>query len=336
MDRIDTISELLQFSGSQFRIYDIGRKITKISKDDFNRVEQNMMPYPYPSQGHAYIAIAFWQAKSKAPYLWFIKLPLDERGLLNQGSRNHFIAIIIEALGQDLTVDPTETQEELLNSNPYHITPAEYKLAAINTLVRKELKQPASIHFEHFQEYVSGQLTWDEWQSIGIQGISDLAAEINQPSINEAVAKNLANFDANVLIPFCHALENQQLPLNVLEALIALIKVTDDSEIKAQLIRALASTAEHPHVIALIGELLAEPQADDIYITLAGRCWLGLNATTLEQLLSQLAAKSDLALFTAIFKDLVAIPALRPHVFAVMRSETRSDPLAKAIGQLFG
>ena len=336
MDRIDTISELLQFSGSQFRIYDIGRKITKISKDDFNRVEQNMMPYPYPSQGHAHIAIAFWQAKSKAPYLWFIKLPLDERGLLNQGSRNHFIAIIIEALGQDLTVDPTEKQEELLNSNPYHITPAEYKLAAINTLVRKELKQPASIHFEHFQEYVNGQLAWGEWQSIGIQGISDLAAEINQTSISEAVAKNIVNFDANVLIPFCHALENQQLPLNVLEALIALIKVTDDSEIKAQLVRTLASTAEHPHVIELIGELLTKPQTDDIYITLAGRCWLGLNATTLEQLLSQLADKPDLALFTAIFKDLVAIPALRPHVFAVMRSETRSDALAKAIGQLFG
>ncbi|REL32383.1 DUF3549 family protein [Thalassotalea euphylliae] len=348
MDRIDTISELLQFSGSQFRIYDIGRKITKISKDDFNRVEQNMMPYPYPSQGHAHIAIAFWQAKSKTPYLWFIKLPLDERGLLNQGARNHFIAIIIEALGQDLTVDPTEKQEELLNSNPYHITPAEYKLATINTLVRKELKQPASIHFEHFQEYVSGQLAWDEWQTIGIQGISDLAAEINQASISEAVAKNLHNFDANVLIPFCHALENQQLPLNVLEALVALIKqinaktlastesASTESEVTAQMIRALASSAEHPHAIALIGELLAKPQADDIYITIAGRCWLGLNATTLEQLLSQLADKSDLALFTAIFKDLVAIPALRPHVFAVMRSETRSDALAKAIGQLFG
>ena len=339
MDRIDTISELLQFSGSQFRIYDIGRKITKLSKDDFNRVEQNMMPYPYPSQGHAHIAIAFWQAKSKAPYLWFIKLPLDERGLLNQGARNHFIAIIIEALGQDLTVDPTKKQEELLNSNPYHITPAEYKLAAINTLVRKELKQPASIHFEHFQEYVSGQLAWDDWQRIGIQGISDLAAEIHQPNISEAVAKNIANFSPNVLIPFCHALENQQLPLNVLDALIDLIKQTNgntEGEVKAQLIRALASTADHPHVIDLISDLLATPQADDVYITLAGRCWLGLNATTLEQLLSQLAEQSDLALFTAIFKDLVAIPALRPHVFAVMRSETRSDALAKAIGKLFG
>ena len=336
MDRIDTISELLQVSGSQFRIYDIGRKITKLSKEDFNRVEHNQMPYPFPNQGHASIAIAFWQAKSKTPYLWFIKLPLDERGLLNQGARNHFIAIIIEALGQDLTVDPTEKQEELLNSNPYHITPAEYKLATINTLVRKELKQTASIHFEHFQDYVNGELTWDKWQSIGIQGISDLAAELTQPSIAAAVAKNIANFAPQVLIPFCHALESQPLPLPVLDAVIALIDQTEDAQVLAQLLRALASSADHPHVVALIDKLLAKQQTDEVYITLAGRCWLGLNETSIQQLLSALAAQQDLALFSAIFKDLVAIPSLRPHVFAVMRSKTRSAALAKAIGQLFG
>ena len=117
MDTIDTISQLLQASNSQYRLYDIGRKITKISKEQFEKIENNQLPYPAPSQGHACIAIAFWQKQSPQPYLWLVKLPLDERGLLNQGARNHFIAIIVEALGSDLTQDANEQQEELLKSN---------------------------------------------------------------------------------------------------------------------------------------------------------------------------------------------------------------------------
>ena len=39
--------------------------------------------------------------------------------------------------------------------------------------------------------------------------------------------------------------------------------------------------------------------------------------------------------FQAIFKDLVAIPSLRPLIFQCMRSPNRSDELSKAIGMLF-
>ena len=97
-DPISSISALLSLSDSQYRIYDIGRKVDKISKAQFEKIEAAQLPYPYPSQGHALLAIAFWQKQSTSPYLWFVKLPLDERGLLNQGARNHFIAIIIERI----------------------------------------------------------------------------------------------------------------------------------------------------------------------------------------------------------------------------------------------
>jgi len=335
MDRIDTISELLLCSGSQYRVYDIGRKISKISKEDFNRIEHNHLPYPYPIQGHAIFAIAFWQVKSKSPYLWFIKLPLDERGLLNQGARNHFIAIIVEALGSDLTVDPTEKQQQLLNSNPYHVQPAEYKLACINSLIRKELKQSHSIHFEHFQAYINGKLAWDDWQNIGIQGINDIACEITNADISHAVSSHISNFPEAVLFPLCQALEHQALPLNVIEALISLEKSSQNTALTTHVIRAFSSSAEHPHVQDFINNLLSSPQTEDIYITVVGRCWQAISKEGLEQLLSVLAEQKDLSLFSAIFKDLVAIPSLRPHVFSLMRSETRSESLAKAIGLLF-
>ena len=44
---------------------------------------------------------------------------------------------------------------------------------------------------------------------------------------------------------------------------------------------------------------------------------------------------SDYALFSAIFKDLVAIPLIRPVLLQAIRSPKRSPELAKAIGMLF-
>ena len=339
MDNISTISELLGLSGSQYRIYDLGRKIDKISKEQFNKVELNQVPYPFPSQGHAFIAIAFWQKQSPAPYLWFVKLPLDERGLLNQGARNHFIAIIIEALGGDLTVNPSEKQEELLKSNPYHFTPAQYKLASINSQLKYDLKKDASIYFEHCQHYFHGQLDWNEWQSVGVQGIADYACRINDNGNTEALVAALPHLPLEVLQPLCSALENQELPVALIEALISFYDSlsAEQTTERTFVLRALASNCKHPYVEKLIDDnLSANALSDEQLITLAGRCWTALETPArLSAYLEVLVKADEPGLFPAIFKDLVAIPTIRPILFQCMRAPERSEALAKAIGALF-
>lgn len=332
MSHIATISELLTLSNCQYRIYDMGRKIDKLSKSDFQKIEDNMLPYPYPTQGHAAIAIAFWQKASAQPYLWFVKLPLDERGLLNQGARNHFIAIIIEALGSDLSVDPSEQQEALLKSNPYHFTPAQYKLAAINSKLKCELKQPASIYYEECQAYFTGQLGWQQWQQIGLQGIADFAERINEQKNAEHLIKALAHLPEPVIQPLCYALENQPLPLPLIQALITAFENTNN----VNFLRALAHNSEHSLVNNFIERLLTTNLNDEVLITLAGRCWQALKdkARLLAYFESAVALENN-ELFHAMFKDLVSIPMLRPVVFQCMREPKRSDKLAKAIGQLF-
>ena len=334
MSHISTISELLALSNCQYRIYDMGRKIDKLSKEQFDKIEMTHLPYPFPSQGHAFLAIAFWQKKSTEPYLWFVKLPLDERGLLNQGARNHFIAIIIEALGSDLSVDPTEQQEELLKSNPYHFTPAQYKLATINSLLKKELKQPASIHYEHCQSYFAGELTWQNWQGVGVQGIADFAQRLNEDNNNQRLLNALPHLPDEVLQPVCGALENQQLSAELIAALIQGYKTNRQLD---WYLRALASSSEHPHVIAFIEQLLVEQKLSaESLITLAGRNWLALaDKTRLLAYLECLVLMPESQLFPAIFKDLVAIPQIRPILFECMREPNRSADLAKAIGALF-
>ncbi len=347
MDTIDTISQLLQASNSQYRLYDIGRKITKISKELFEKIEKNQLPYPTPSQGHACFAITFWQKQSPQPFLWLLKLPLDERGLLNQGARNHFIAIIVEALGADLTQDANTQQEELLKSNPYLFTPAQYKLASLNSKIKQELKQAPSEYLASFKTYLNDDSNWDQWQHIGVQGITDFVARIDHENNSELLSKALEKLPHEVLFPLCGALENEHLSVELIDALISVFKAhlslpteqnTEQATlIQQHLLRSLASSCQHPHVAKLIRDLLQQQTlAEELLITLSGRCWLALaNPKNLMAFFEHLVTSKEQGLFNNIFKDLVTVPEVRPVVFQCIRAPERSEAFSQAIGQLF-
>lgn len=360
MNTIDTISQLLHSSNSQFRLYDVGRKIEKISKEQFEKIELNQIPYPNPSQGHACIAIAFWQKQSPQPYLWLLKFPLDERGLLNQSARNHFLAIIIEALGSDLAQDPNEQQEALLKNNPYLYTPAQYKLAALNSKLKLEVKQTPSEHLSPFLTYLFGEDGWDNWQAVGVQGITDFAVRIkeetnskessSQGSNSQKLINALPHMPSEVLLPLCGALENETFSVELIDALLDLLQKKlaltkssqekNDTRVQTQqhLLRSLASNCHHVHVEKFVNRLLVAQKyvSPELLITLSGRCWLVLaDGERLMAFFEHLVACNDQALFNSIFKDLVAIPTIRPIVFQCMRSPERSVALSQAIGHLF-
>jgi hypothetical protein len=342
MTAIATISELLTLSKTQYRIYDVSRKIDKISKEQFTKIELNQLPYPTPSQGHAFIAIAFWQKQTPAPYLWFVKLPLDEKGLLNQGARDHFIAIIVEALGSEVTASPSTQQESLLKNNPYHFTPSQYKLASLNSKIKVELKQESSAYLPQCTRYLSGELGWDKWQKVGVQGITDFAARIHKSEHRNLFINALPNLANEVLMPLCSALENEPLSLNIIDTIIktfeeksALQQKSD--QIQQALLRSLSSSCDHPHVSVFIATLLQSNNlTSELLIILSGRCWLIFqDKILLLKYLEQLANHHDLELFNAIFRDLVAIPTIRTTLLQCIREPDRSPALAHAIGQLF-
>ncbi|PKI17018.1 DUF3549 family protein [Colwellia sp. 12G3] len=338
---IATLSELLKLSDSQYRLYDIGRLVTKLPKEQFEKVELNQLPYPTPAQGCACIAIAFWQKKSLQPYLWLLKLPLDEHGLLNQGARNHFIAIIIEALGADLTQETSKEQEELLSSNPYLFTPAQYKLASLNSKIKVDLKQQPSEYFSPFKQYLSNTSDWSNWQGVGVQGITDFIARIKQDNHSDLLLNALPHLPDEVLSPVCSALENEQYAIALIDALVNSFKnsLTKPAECSqaTQLLRALAASSHHIHVKKVVEQLLSSPQvSSELLITLSSRCWQALaDEKTLMYYFEHLLKHNDLTLFSSIFKDLVTIPLMRPIALACIRSENRSPELAQAIGQLF-
>lgn len=343
MDKIATITELLQLSKSSYRIYDIGRKVTKLSKREFEKVEQAMQPYPMPIQGHACFSIVFWQTKPEQPYIWFVKLPLDERGLLNQGSRNHYLAIILEALGNDLGQDPSEKQEELLKANPYNFKPTQYKLAALNACIKRDLKQKASAYYEHCQLYLTGKLGWDNWQGVGVQGLCDFAARIEEHENQQSLLEALQHIPNEVFAPLCSALENQTFGIELITKFVILAKqelakADIDQEKLANVIRALSNNGQHPNVQALIHDVIHNDNINDLnlLLTISGRTWLALtDPDQLTAFLEKLVSIVSQDIFMAVFQDLIALPTIRPLLLQCIRSTQRSDQLANAIGQIF-
>ena len=340
MTTISSISELLSLSDSQYRIYDVGRKVTKISKELFTKIELNHQAYPYPIQSHACIAIVFWQKNSTQPFIWFVKLPLDEKGLLNQGSRNHYIAIIIEALGKGITDTPTEKQEELLKNNPYHFTPVQYKMAALNSTINIELKRPLSDHFELFCKYLRNELSKDSWKNIGVQGINDFAAKINDRALSTLLTKNIEKLPEEVLIPLCIALENYKLPQNVVDTILTHSEshiVSKNAKLSLALLRSLSNSCDNAKVIRHIEVILDNASTTvDTLIVLSGRFWSVFESSALLlQYFEQIANTEDMQLFSEIFKDLVSIPSIRNNVLTTVRSTKRSEALSVAIGYIF-
>ncbi|HBY87742.1 MAG TPA: DUF3549 domain-containing protein, partial [Colwellia sp.] len=183
---------------------------------------------------------------------------------------------------------------------------------------------------------------WGNWQGVGVQGITDFIARIKHEDHSELLLNALPHLPDEVLSPICSALENEQYPVVLIDALVAALEralTSPQTSSKAmQLLRALAANSHHIHVKRAIEQLLSNKQvSSELLITLSGRCWQALAD---EQMLmcyfEHLLCNDDLTLFSSIFKDLVTIPLIRPVAFQCIRSENRSPALAQAIGQLFG
>ena len=340
-NQLDTIYQLFESTDTQHRVFDMGRRVSKISSEQFKNFEDATAPYPYPLQQKAWLAILFWDKKrSEQHYLWFLKFQLDEQGKLIQATRNHFLAMVIEVLGTQLTGN-SENQQKLDN-NPYTFKPDQNKLAYVNELIKQQLKQPASVYYEHAQSYLSGAQGWQSWQQVGIQGLADVAARIDTDNNHSIIQNALSHLPIEVLTPLCAQLEHSSVPTHLTEQLIAIGEQAlndNNKSLLINIIRAISNSKANKLRQQLLSKVLASDISLDIemLIVITGRCWLDLNEQDLRMtFLEQLAALDDMEVFEGLVSDLVAIPAIRGNILASFRSPERSAILTKAIGYLFG
>ncbi|WP_413692618.1 DUF3549 family protein [Psychromonas sp. KJ10-2] len=339
---MNTLTDFLEQAQCQFRVYDLGRIVQKIENSEFQKVANNKQPYPYPIQQHAFVALTFWQvAAQKEHFVWFLKMPLDEQGLMKITAQTSFIRMVVEAMGENLTADVSDKTQERLASNPFVFKPSTEKLAIFNSNMNSIFVRPASSFYPAVQAYFSGSVNNQDWQTLGFQGFADLAARLDHDDNQQKIISALSTLPEQPLQTLCLCLENQS---NIGSPLAE--KIIEQAKQRLQqgqttsailLLRALASAKGQGFTKQLLDAQFSTPllHEADWYITIAGRCWTQLQDETLLNRYFEALATHQQALFPQLFSDLVAIPALRDKVLKQLRLTARSPALSQAIGLLF-
>ncbi len=335
MDTIHTLTQLLNDSRCNYQIFDLGRRIVNIEIDTFAKVEMGQKPYPFPMQRKAHIAIAYWN-ESNQPWIWFLRFELDERGLLKQTDVGNFIKYVIEAMGTRIGGDVNEEQQEKLSNNPYTFKPSEDKMAVFHSQIRATLSMPASHYYEHAQHYFSGGLGWDNWQTIGLQGIADICTRLNLGQNGVMLRKSIRQLPNEPLYAVLGILEHCDIPEKLGEHLKEKTLnecLSDDPDIFliSALVRSLAGSSAILN--KAIDIILQSPRLShqEVLIGIAGRCWTSLaDNERAEKYLLRLAQTGNQGLFNQLFSDLVMLPELR-MVFLPLLHNAPSQDLAKAL-----
>lgn len=339
---MNTLTDFLEQAQCQYNLYDLGRIVQKISNGEFKNITSNLQPYPFPIQQHAYIALTFWQvAAQKEHFIWFLKMPLDEQGLMTITAQTSFIRTVTEAMGENLTAEVNDKLQQRLASNPFTFKPSAEKLAIFNASINSTLIRPASSFYPAIQHYLSGNEQWHNWHSLGLQGFADLAARLDYDNNQQLIIEALDFLPEQPLQTLALCLENQPLikaPLAQAIASQASKRLLLGQQTTAiLLLRALASCNERAITKQLLNEQFSSLLLNqaDWYISIAGRLWTQLEDETLLHRYFEALANHHADLFPQLFTDLVAIPSLRGNVLKQLRLPERSPALSSAIGLLF-
>jgi len=343
--QLETISDFLVLSGFQYRIFDLGRKIQKISNQTFAAIELQQTAYPYPFQQKAWLAILFWdKQKKQEPVIWFLNFPIDELGFLKLESRDGFVRDLMSNIGENMQAHlEGGIAKDSLNESPFSFRPREDRLAMFHALATVELNEKPSQHYAPTQDYLSGKSGYEQWQFLGLQGISDVIARLDQDGNAANLAAALLKLPDVPLDRFMQCLENVPYSGRLSVALAKRIAVGMKEEplqatLMASLLRALSGSEAKSERLRLLGEVLDSELRKEVEVlaAISGRAWSDLKEDRMMQKFLEAVALLEQEVFNILLIDLMTIPDMRSKVLLGLRNPERSVTLSKRIGSFMG
>lgn len=351
MTTIATLSEFMNASGVEWRVYDLSRRVVPLPAEQLQGVERGELPFPHPRQQKAWLGITFWHpTQEDNPFIWFVSLPLDERGAFQHAAMQHFLSIIVEALGETPTAQPNAEQEARLQQNPYIFQPDETRRAMFHAKVSHDLRRLPSIHYEQAHSYLTGQHVTDngvakgiddEWQQLGIQGIHDVVVrDLDDRKFQQYLVKHFPLCPTPLQDALTAALEHCTLPNALQNNLLALIQPSQNTEGFALNYALLRTTSARAHERSYqqkfrsVYTLASESQQIELITLLAARAWSALSDPDLLQACLLRAAEHSPEFFTQLFREWVSLPELRIFCLAFIRQEHDHEALHRAIAHL--
>ncbi|MFU8838983.1 MAG: DUF3549 family protein [Thiohalomonadaceae bacterium] len=342
-----TLHDFFAQSHTRYRVYDMGRGIRKVPREQFEQFELGNTPWPWPLQQQAWLALLAWNEQDRDEhFIWFLKFPLDENGLLIQATRDNFMGSLLHSIGHNLQASREGGQlQDGMSQSPYGFKPKESSMAAFHAIAAQAMDQAPSRFLAHAQDYLDGGPGYDQWAFVGIQGLADVVARLDQDANQARLLKALPQLPAPALIAICGLLENIPLSTVLAEALDQrlhreLQHPEADIQVVAALLRAFAQSPASGMRETLIHELLQGPHARQIEIlaAIAARNWEVLQNPELARLFVEALADNPLGqdAFNQIMADLLYLPGMRASLLSQLRDPARSETLSRAVAGLFG
>jgi len=340
MQPMETLSDLLQQLQGQYRIYDMGCRLSKLSSTDFKKFEEGQKAYPLPWLRHAWVGILSWtptspKLQASSPTIWFLKLPLDERGLLIQAARDEFLNQLLETIGTNMLDEQASAEwaEQLKHSN-LAFTPDQARMAAFHAQASITLEQPASRFYPAVRSYMSSEDSQQNWQELGLQGFADFAMRLDQ---QQQWQQKISQLPAAVLETIAAQLENQKLDHLVSKAFILRGEASINDGEKVACLRAISQSTDAASRQHWLKQILDKDNmvGVELLATITSKCSEDLLKPDLMGLFIHQCA-ADQGVFNGLVQELMYQPKLRIKVLEAFRAEDRSPSVIQAIGVLMG
>ena len=330
-----SITQFVASTGARMRVFDLGRRIAKIGLSEFEAIEDLSRPYPTPYLRHAWVGILSWNPDEPGQHnIWFLKLPLDEQNILQPGPRDQFLQHWLRVVQH-----PDKDHGEA----PCAFKPDGNRMSYFHSIALKTLKQPETQYYATARAYFSGDTGWQNWQQLGLQGIAEVVARLDESNNSELLQKALPEMDKagasvprNVLLGFLENAEpDVNLTIALTDSLAAAMKGQPDATELALYCRAMSQSVSVNHRRDVLQLVLQHPLASEVEILSAvgSRCWNDLEGDTLSLYLEKLAQAGQ-DVFLALVADLMTLPGKRKQILEAFRNPQRSDELGTAIGVL--
>ena len=332
-EKFDSITHFLQTGGFNYRVFDMGRKINHLSSEEFESIEGQKLVYPAPFQKKAWLALLFWEdGKQNEAVIWFLQFPIDELGFLKQDARDAFLIDLLEQTGKNIQAKQQGIQAlDELKESPFAFKPNPDRLAMFHALATKELSQEPSQYYQHTRDYLSGNAGYEQWQFLGLQGIADVVARLNEDENESLLAKAIGLMPEAPLVSFCSALENVSPKGLLVEALVVkleeILKQGANNQLLAMLVRALSGaeseSLRHEMLLVVLSSSLGRDI--EVMVAVSGRAWNDLRSKSVREVFIVNLVHQNQRAFDAILSDLMMIPDMRELVLNEIEGIGQSD-----------
>lgn len=342
------LSEYLAQLDGQFRLYDVGRRIRKLDKTQFQKFESLNSPYPFPYLQHAWLALYISPPKQpENETLMFLKWPLDEQGNLIPYVRDDLVQRLIK-----LSETPLQADSEIddpLKDNPFAFKPDNTRLANLHALIQSSQHRKPSEHYHAVVKYLqAGTLNPNNltnFEGLGLQGIADVSARIDEHKASLQACLPL--MPAEVFLAFSQCLEHHNMPLNLAERAAQRFTqaiTSENNTIIAEAAMRIVGASSHDALrVATWQSWFDSDYALDVACVLAfstrnydDLAFMPERITDFLVNLAKLNHDQDEA-FTAFIKitgDLLFLPGIRNLLLNALRKDDRPDILAQAMHAL--